>query len=182
MSDPTLVQSLYLRNDNDIRNLLDRKECWVPTIALATGMRFEAPPPPKGEKPTRGGKGANAKPEARALTAAEQIAAVETRIVRVRAKGTEKEKAQLPALEKQLAALRQRRTDQVKALKALGGAKKTDPATLIREAYLRTVCRPPTNDEMEIARKYLDESRSPLAGLRDVLWALINTKEFITNH
>jgi len=35
---------------------------------------------------------------------------------------------------------------------------------------------------MEIAKKYLAESRNSLTGLRDVVWALINTKEFITNH
>jgi len=171
-----------MRNDNDIRNLLDRKEGWVPTLALATGMRVDAPPPPK-ERPNRGGgKGAGARPEAPTLSLAEQVAAAETRLARVRAKGTEKEKAQLPAIEKQVAALKQRQADQVKEIKALGGARKVDPAALIREAYLRTVCRPPTKDEMEIAKAYLSESRSPLAGLRDVLWALINTKEFITNH
>jgi len=182
MSDPTLVQSLYLRNDNEIRNLLDRKEAWVPTLALATGMRLDAPPPPKGDRPNRPGKGANAKPEAPPPTIAEQITQLDSRIRRVKTRGADKEKAQLPALEKQLGGLKQRQADQVKAVKALGGARKVEPASLVREAYLRTISRPPTKDELDIAIKYIEESRSPLSGLRDVLWALINTKEFITNH
>jgi hypothetical protein len=53
---------------------------------------------------------------------------------------------------------------------------------LIREAYLRTLCRPPTKEEAAIAKGYLDDSRSPVAGLRDLMWVLVNTREFITNH
>jgi len=116
------------------------------------------------------------------MSIGDQISAMETRIRRFKAKGAEKEKAQIPALEKQLSSLKQRQADQIKAVKAAGGIKKLEPAALIREAYLRTVSRPPTDHEMEVAKKYLDESRSPLSGLRDVVWALINTKEFITNH
>jgi hypothetical protein len=181
MSDPTLVQSLYLRNDNDVRNLLDRKEGWVPTLAIATGQPTAAPAPAANAKPNRGGKGADAKAKP-PQSLAEQITTLETRLRRAKARGVDKEKAQIPALEKQLTSLKQRQTDQAKALRAAGGIKKLEPESLIREAYLRTVCRPPTDEEMEIAKKYLAESRNSLTGLRDVVWALINTKEFITNH
>ncbi|GIW93831.1 MAG: hypothetical protein KatS3mg110_1872 [Pirellulaceae bacterium] len=53
---------------------------------------------------------------------------------------------------------------------------------LVRKAYLRTVSRLPTNDELKRAKEHLDACGSPIEGLADLLWALINTKEFIVNH
>lgn len=53
---------------------------------------------------------------------------------------------------------------------------------LIREAYLRTVSRPPTAPEMAIAMAHVREAPTTVAGLGDVFWALLNTKEFIVNH
>jgi hypothetical protein len=184
MGDPTLVQSLYLRNDNDVRNLLDRKEGWVPTLAMAFGQPVAVPPPnPRAERGKGGGgKGGAAARNANPPSLAEQVTALENRIRRAKTRGSEKEKAQLPNLEKQLAAAKQRQADQAKAVKAAGNVKKLDPEALIREAYLRTVCRPPTDEEMGVAKDYLKESRNALTGIRDVVWALINTKEFITNH
>ena len=53
---------------------------------------------------------------------------------------------------------------------------------LIRAAYLRTVSRPPTVAERARARRHLDEAESLARGLRELLWALLNTKEFVLNH
>jgi hypothetical protein len=53
---------------------------------------------------------------------------------------------------------------------------------LIRETYLRTLSRPPKDEERGIAREHLAESASIESGLRDLLWALVNSKEFILNH
>jgi hypothetical protein len=52
---------------------------------------------------------------------------------------------------------------------------------LVRTAYLRTVGRPPTEREIQRATKHIDEADSITEGTRDLLWALINTKEFILN-
>jgi len=52
----------------------------------------------------------------------------------------------------------------------------------VQMAYLRTVSRYPTDAEMDRALAYLEESDSPVRGLEDLLWVLINTKEFIVNH
>ncbi len=57
-----------------------------------------------------------------------------------------------------------------------------DEETLIRNVYLRTVCRPPTDDELSIARESLSESTNTADGVRNLLWAMLNTKEFILNH
>jgi hypothetical protein len=53
---------------------------------------------------------------------------------------------------------------------------------MIREAYLRTLSREPTDDERERAFAHIAEASDIKVGLRDVIWALVNTKEFIVNH
>ena len=56
-----------------------------------------------------------------------------------------------------------------------------DMPVLVEEAYLRTVSRLPTEDEQQIAAEYMKDAENPIAGLRDLLWSLLNTKEFIVN-
>lgn len=53
---------------------------------------------------------------------------------------------------------------------------------LVREAYLRTLSRLPTAQELARAKQHLVQSPNVVAGLSDLLWALLNTKEFIVNH
>jgi hypothetical protein len=65
-------------------------------------------------------------------------------------------------------------------LKEIDG--KASAEILIREAYLRTLNRAPIAAELQRCREYLERAASLQAGMRDVLWALLNTKEFITNH
>ena len=53
--------------------------------------------------------------------------------------------------------------------------------SLIRQAYLRTLSRLPDEREHGIAGQYLADAPDTASGLRDLLWALMNTKEFIVN-
>lgn len=53
---------------------------------------------------------------------------------------------------------------------------------LIDEAYLRTLSRLPTTDERQIAQAHLSAEADPPSGLSSLLWALMNTKEFVVNH
>nr|MCS5574354.1 hypothetical protein [Pseudomonadales bacterium] len=53
---------------------------------------------------------------------------------------------------------------------------------IVQEAYLRTLSRYPTDQELERSVKYLDESTDLSKGAKDLLWVLLNTKEFILNH
>jgi hypothetical protein len=57
-----------------------------------------------------------------------------------------------------------------------------DPDALIAEAFLRTLSRRPSAAEVERSRAHLTRSGNAADGLRDLLWALLNTREFITNH
>ena len=53
---------------------------------------------------------------------------------------------------------------------------------LVNQAYLRTVSRYPTTNELTESVKYMASAPDAAAGARDLLWALLNTKEFIVNH
>jgi hypothetical protein len=56
-----------------------------------------------------------------------------------------------------------------------------DRSSLIRESWLRTVGRPPTKAETERGEQHLKKAESLPEGIRDLLWALLNTREFILN-
>ncbi len=53
---------------------------------------------------------------------------------------------------------------------------------LVRTLYLRTLSRYPREPESEKALAYLDKSDNVANGLRDLVWAVVNTEEFIVNH
>ncbi len=73
-------------------------------------------------------------------------------------------------------------------------AAQTDPEAIVRQLYLAAFTRPPRPDEMATAVAYLEEDRpgadgKPLpesqaikANAEDLVWALMNTKEFLFNH
>ena len=50
---------------------------------------------------------------------------------------------------------------------------------LVREAWLRTLSRPPTAEESSRAVRHVESAESMVDGMRDLLWTLLNTKEFI---
>ena len=53
---------------------------------------------------------------------------------------------------------------------------------LIQEAWMRTVSRPPTESEVARAEEHLADTADVANGITDLLWALVNTKEFLLNH
>ena len=53
---------------------------------------------------------------------------------------------------------------------------------LIEEAYLRTLSRYPDQEETEISVAFIEQSKTPADGVQSLLWALVNTKEFILSH
>ncbi|MBI1312330.1 DUF1553 domain-containing protein [bacterium] len=68
-----------------------------------------------------------------------------------------------------------------------GNASSDDAVTddldmLIRKAWLRTQSHEPDAAEIERAKQYLETAENTVDGLRDLLWALINSQEFLTNH
>jgi hypothetical protein len=66
-------------------------------------------------------------------------------------------------------------------LKQVARAKSKDADALVKQAYLRVLNRLPDEREAGIAKTYLTDAKDAQSGLRDLLWVLVNTKEFIVN-
>jgi hypothetical protein len=56
------------------------------------------------------------------------------------------------------------------------------PQDVIEQLYRSAVCRKPSEAEIQAAIEHIASKQSPVEGLEDVGWALINTDEFLTQH
>jgi hypothetical protein len=57
------------------------------------------------------------------------------------------------------------------------------PEEIVTELYLAAFTRPPTSEELEAATtRYGTEAKERQAATEDVLWALLNSPEFVFNH
>jgi hypothetical protein len=156
-NEPNLLQSIYLQNDNELLTALDRSESWVSERAAI-----------KNRRPADLARSLEALAQRVARQSREEGAPV------VDANAAEEIDRRLDEQGRKTAAERERlrpEKDPVRAAEAL-----------VREAYLRTVSREPSASESTVARNYLKQAGDEATGLRDLLWALLNTKEFITNH
>ncbi|MCC7422122.1 MAG: DUF1549 domain-containing protein [Planctomycetaceae bacterium] len=71
---------------------------------------------------------------------------------------------------------------QVEQASATVAVPQLTPEQIVRTAYLRTLSRVPDAKETETSLAFLKESSSLADGVEGLLWALVNTKEFIVNH
>jgi hypothetical protein len=61
-------------------------------------------------------------------------------------------------------------------------AEKKEPAAIIEALYIRSLSRKPTEQEMKSLLDVVAKSENPQAGLEDVFWAVLNSREFLFNH
>ena len=73
----------------------------------------------------------------------------------------------------------QQRLEQSGWLAEVEADEATDVKQLVRQAWLRTVNRPPTARESERGIRHVTSAQSQIDGLRDLMWALMNTKEYL---
>jgi hypothetical protein len=170
-AEASLLQTVYLQNDRDVLQLTDiRQGGWLDQVAKQL----------RPQKPASAGPAADA---ARQLQSQrKQIESIRTRLTQLKNSG-DREAAQ--RLEKRLAVLQNE--IQRLAKKPAGGPEPIAAATadlefVVRQAYLRTVSRYPADEELRKSVSYIEQAQDPVAGVRDVLWALLNTKEFVVNH
>jgi hypothetical protein len=156
-TDPTLLQTLFTRNDPELLNALEqsRGSGWVDEIRKATTPA--SPARAKGD-----------------------IAQLEDLIRKMETKLKESpDRREL--LEGEIKAAKE------KLAKLQPGAAATKPTEAgldgyITQVFLRTVSRPPTATEIEKARADLSAANSTAEGVRELLWAMLNTREFMVNH
>lgn len=160
-SEASLLQTLFVRNDNDVLNLLEGRKSWI-------GQWIKQP-----NKNNTDEERIN-----RARVAAEKQFKEAMRQL-VKAKKSKNEKT-IAAAEKRIAAI-EKRLDKLPKPEPVKHVDFKAPQ-VIEEAYLRTVSRYPTDQEKEIAMGYIQDHETPAEGVKDLLWVLINTKEFMVNH
>lgn len=179
--EPSLLQTVFLQNDGEMLAMISRPEGWVAeaTNAASTTPTADADAPPR-ERFWN-------------MTAAEVAEMIEKGKVRLARAKREGDEAFLVKGRRFLAAM-ERRLEQLEAGEAMPAGspqKKTASdeqqlddaaiAELVRSAYLRTLTRLPEPGELERAREYFADVSAREAA-RDLMWALLNTKEFQLNH
>jgi hypothetical protein len=165
-SEPNLLQSIYLQNDQETLATIDRRGGWLDE---------------------RSGNLAKATAQARAA-AESAIAALEPKIADL---DRQAEAFYLVGndwaceyIELELAKRRANLAVQKSKLDSLPKVTPLPfvPEDVIREAFLRALGRRPTDPEAGRARAHFADTPNQTKALRDLLWALLNTKEFVTNH
>jgi hypothetical protein len=207
-SDPSLLQTVFIRNDSDVlQAMIDPEKSWLAQVAKERGWPI---PNARGVAPKQSNT-ANLdmmasndsvdKDEKLAETLDKEARAAKIKLERLTSRSAPEDKlreakSQLARSEKKLAEHLASMADKAKEREghdALAEADKDSQAQssfsinddlkqLIEEAYIRTLSRQPTAEESHIAARSLSDAATPISGLSDLLWALINSKEFILNH
>jgi hypothetical protein len=172
-----LLQTLYLLNDGEILNEVTRRDGWIARLE----RQFD--PNPRPAKPV-----ANAGPAINRFTEqsarAQVVKNLGRKIAELRTAGKTEDAGRLERVQK-AAERAPQPVLQAPAPRSAPSPGSPGPADLrhwIEEAYLRTVCRLPSDQERARSEEYLRGAPTPARGMRDVLWALLNTDEFIVNH
>ncbi|MBL8814484.1 MAG: DUF1549 domain-containing protein [Planctomyces sp.] len=213
--EPSLLQTIFVRNDGQVLQLIDDKNGWLAEVAARYGLTFRP------MAPTESDRGSEQRARAAKKRSEEQLAALRKRLNAAQEAGN---KTQVEQLKDQIKKLREKAAadgiammeegvammedgvakmemesdsgsdtavDAVVAVTTISGAAAVEKVSLpdgwnseelVREAYLRTLSRSPRPEELATATQFIAEANNPVDGLRSVLWALVNTKEFIVNH
>jgi hypothetical protein len=59
---------------------------------------------------------------------------------------------------------------------------KTPVPAILEEIYLVTLSRPPSSEEVQKAQSWIAKAATPREGVQDLLWTLLNSREFLFNH
>lgn len=229
---PSLLQTLYLRNDREMLAMIDRRGGWLESVARECKLAFTGVSAPV--QPGKKGKQAKATPKltdvqksqiAKALldkqtqitqrlkNMNQQLGKAKKQKDQDRVKKIEerqkKVQANLAKIEAQIAQQLQQQ-----GAKTIAEGTPPEPeadnevasnpqpmveaaapvvqkptlldanlqAELIKQVYLRSLSRLPSETEQARATAHLRDAKDPMSGLRDVFWAVLNTKEFIVNH
>jgi hypothetical protein len=163
---PSLLQTIYLQNDDEVLRLISqRKGGWIDEVA-----RQFSPHRPNAARPDA----------AQVARLRKQVAQLQTKVQRLRKAGDVQEAQammrRLSVQRKRLAEIAQqsRQTETVEI-------PEDQFEQIVNDAYLRTLSRYPNESELTRSRQHIAEADNAIDGVRDLLWALLNTKEFIVN-
>ena len=60
--------------------------------------------------------------------------------------------------------------------------KSKSPEVIVEQIYLAVLSRQPTDEDRQIVMRYLKAQPEQTKALNDIVWALLNSTEFVTNH
>jgi hypothetical protein len=157
----SLLQTVFLQNDSAVLQAIEQdKDSWI------THISKQGP-----ERLTDGS-------DASKLDLKRELVRMNVRLKQAQKDGKDK---QVEQIENRIAELEKAMADKKEAAESPGRLA-LDNQEVIRQAYLRTLSRLPTADEVQRCQDYIASADSPAAGAKGLLWALLNTKEFIVNH
>ncbi|HUG92974.1 MAG TPA: DUF1549 domain-containing protein [Planctomycetaceae bacterium] len=185
----SLLQTVFLRNDQELLSMIDdRRGSWLAEVAEELGARFQP-------QVTAAPENDRARGRERPRNFDQRVRRLREQIQELRQDGKNEEARRL---QQELASYTQRfaggrgnrnaPSDRDESAGAEARGEKiasmddADIDRLVRQAYLRTLSRYPEEHEVQLAREYIAGADDTINGLRGVLWALLNTKEFIVNH
>jgi hypothetical protein len=158
-NDPTLLQTIYTRNDPNIWALFNQtKTSWIKEIESREALH------------------------AKAMTRYKaQLANYQ--------RSTKTYEQKLASYERQ-ATKRPEMKQKIRQLKKQAPKKPVEPklelahdlGSMIDDVFLRTVSRLPNGREKAQAIEDVSKAERVSLGLRDLMWTMLNTKEFVVNH
>jgi hypothetical protein len=211
-SDPSLLQTVFIRNDSDIlQAMVDPNKSWLSQVAKEhnwpidslrgsrnpNNTKSDSPDAMMGQSKASDNTIETLDREVRSLktqwerlsqkeTPPERLQNIKTRLARAEKKLEEQRKKNAESRDESAVESESSNMvsppDLTKNPKPREGHDEQLIRTLVEEAFFRTLSRAPTNEEIQLSLKSISEAPNPLSGLSDVLWALINSKEFILNH
>jgi len=189
---PSLLQTIYLRNDREIHERLADKDGWVAQACKSLGV----PGPISKADPKQKAK------ERSAIALRKQIV---DRVVAFNKMPDDRKKRNLASTKKQYTKAKSRLksygysipafdslmdnpkdwlTEDLQAVgvTASGTSETKTMQSLVEDVYLRTLSRYPDPDETQVSIEFIEGSATVADGIQSLLWALVNTKEFIISH
>lgn len=162
--DPTLLQTVYLQNDRDLHALLDRRgDGWLDQLARQYRI-------PQGNQASRRAP--------RPVNYNERVKQLRQQITRLREAGNTE---QAERLARNLAGYKKRFAEPARTAEPESSAAFATEQ-IVKQAFLRTLSRFPSDEELQRSVEYVNADENKINGVRGLVWALLNTKEFIVNH
>jgi hypothetical protein len=177
--EPSLLQTIFLRNDSQVLQMLDTKDGWLAQVARENGVPFTS------ETPSSTDRAKLARIAQARRTYTIRLKAQQAALAKLKKKGSSEK--QVARMEAQIRGLRKKlkqylSPDANEASEGDAASSSVNVAKAIDDAYLRTLSRKPTKAEAGDATEFVAQAKNQIDGLRGVMWALLNTKEFIVNH
>ena len=184
---PSLLQSVYLRNDADIHERLTDNQGWVTQVCKEIGIE----PPARSNDIRKQSEYKRADSiRKQVLTQLERFhqstGAQQERMRKQFETGFNRTAERIEALGYQMPPLSELLENPstwptlVQTLPKV--ANPNDIRLLVNQGYLRTLSRYPDDHEERAAIEYIHDSETTSEGVTSLIWVLMNTKEFIVTH